>query len=54
MDEERADHREIALGLANEAMKAVHSADHEKFHSAMEAYMEHMGNKPEDEGGDED
>lgn len=52
-EQEREDHRQIALGLAREAMKAVHGADHERFHSAMEAYMDHMANKPEESDDDE-
>lgn len=49
MDEERDDHEEIALGLSNEMMKAMHAADHKRFHSAMSAYLDHMENKPEEE-----
>lgn len=45
--DEHEEHHQIALGLADEAVKAVHAADHHRFHSAMEAYLEHMANKPE-------
>jgi hypothetical protein len=47
--DEQEEHRQIAQGIADEAVKAVHAADGNRFHSAMEAYLEHMANKPETE-----